>query len=100
MASTWNFINKLWNASRFTLMNIETLQEIDFKTLTDVDKWILTKYENIIKSITKHMDKYEFNLVGSELYNFIWEDFCSNYIEYSKFNLANLSTKSTTLYMF
>ena len=50
MASTWNFINKLWNASRFTLMNIETLQEIDFKTLTDVDKWILTKYENIIKN--------------------------------------------------
>ena len=99
MASTWNFINKLWNASRFTLMNIETLQEIDFKTLTDVDKWILTKYENIIKSITKHMDKYEFNLVGSELYNFIWEDFCSNYIEYSKFNLANLSTKSTLLYV-
>ena len=99
MASTWNFINKLWNASRFTLMNIETLQEIDFKTLTDVDKWILTKYENIIKSITKHMDKYEFNLVGSELYNFIWEDFCSNYIEYSKFNLTNLSTKSTLLYV-
>ena len=99
MASTWNFINKLWNASRFTLMNIETLQEIDFKTLTDVDKWILTKYENIIKSITKHMDKYEFNLVGSELYNFIWEDFCSNYIEYSKFNLVNLSTKSTLLYV-
>ena len=99
MASTWNFINKLWNASRFTLMNIETLQEIDFKALTDVDKWILTKYENIIKSITKHMDKYEFNLVGSELYNFIWEDFCSNYIEYSKFNLANLSTKSTLLYV-
>ncbi len=99
MASTWNFINKLWNASRFTLMNIETLQELDFKTLTDVDKWILTKYENIIKSITKHMDKYEFNLVGSELYNFIWEDFCSNYIEYSKFNLDNLSTKSTLLYV-
>ncbi len=99
MASTWNFINKLWNASRFTLMNIETLQEIDFKTLTDVDKWILTKYENIVKSITKHMDKYEFNLVGSELYNFIWEDFCSNYIEYSKFNLDNLSTKSTLLYV-
>ena len=99
MASTWNFINKLWNASRFTLMNIETLQEIDFKTLTDVDKWILTKYENIVKSITKHMDKYEFNLAGSELYNFIWEDFCSNYIEYSKFNLDNLSTKSTLLYV-
>ena len=45
------------------------------------------------------MYKYEFNLAGSELYNFIWEDFCSNYIEYSKFNLDNLSTKSTLCYI-
>ena len=97
--STWNFINKIWNASRFTLMNIETLKELDFKTLTDVDKWILTKYENLVKSITKHMDKYEFNLVAAELNDFIWEDFCSTYIEYSKFSLDNLSTKSTLLYV-
>ena len=97
--STWNFINKIWNASRFTLMNIETLKELDFKTLTDVDKWILTKYETLVKSITKHMDKYEFNLVAAELNDFIWEDFCSTYIEYSKFSLDNLSTKSTLLYV-
>ena len=97
--STWNFINKIWNASRFTLMNIDSLQEIDFSSLTDVDKWILTKYENLVKSIIKHMDKYEFNLVGSELNDFIWEDFCSTYIEYSKFYLDNISTKSTLLYV-
>ena len=97
--STWNFINKIWNASRFTLMNIDSLQKTDFSSLTDVDKWILTKYENLVKSITKHMDKYEFNLVGSELNDFIWEDFCSTYIEYSKFYLDNISTKSTLLYV-
>ena len=97
--STWNFLNKLWNASRFVLMNIESLEKLDFTTLTDVDKWALTKYQTLVKSVTKHMDKYEFNLAGSELYNFIWEDFCSNYIEYSKFNLDNLSTKSTLCYI-
>ena len=93
--STWNFINKLWNASRFVLMNIESLKELDFSTLNGADKWILTRYENIVKSTIKHMDKYEFNLVGSEVYNFIWNDFCSNYIEMAKFSLDNISTLST-----
>ena len=93
--STWNFINKLWNASRFVLMNIESLKELDFSTLNEADKWILTRYENIVKSTIKHMDKYEFNLVGSEVYNFIWNDFCSNYIEMAKFSLDNISTLST-----
>ncbi len=80
VVSTWNFINKLWNAARFVLLNIEDLKEARLENLRPEDKWILTKYEGIIKSVTKHMDKYEFNLVGSELYNFIWNDFCSNYI--------------------
>ena len=93
--STWNFINKLWNASRFVLMNIESLKTLDFNTLNEADKWILTRYENIVKSTTKHMDNYEFNLVGSEVYNFIWDDFCSNYIEMAKFSLNNISTLST-----
>ena len=92
--STWNYINKIWNASRFVLMNIENLKEIDLSNLKLEDKWILTKYENIIKSTIKHMDKYEFNLVGAELYSFIWEDFCSSYIEYAKFNLTDLTTQS------
>ena len=94
MTSTWNFINKLWNASRFVLLNIDELEKLDLKKLKDEDKWILTKYQEIVKSTTKHMDKYEFNLVGSELYSFIWDDFCSSYIEFAKFNLEDNGTKS------
>ena len=97
--STWNFINKLWNASRFVLINIDGLESLNFNDLKLEDKWILTKYENILKSTTKHMDKYEFNLVGSELYSFIWEDFCSNYIEFAKFNLDRATTKSVLTYV-
>ena len=95
VSSTWNFINKLWNASRFVLMNIEDLTK-DSYTLEDLsiaDKWILTKCNNLIKNIRKHMDNYEFNVVGSELYSFIWDDFCDWYIELAKINMNN-TTKS------
>ena len=95
--STWNFINKLWNASRFVLMNIEDLKEIKLNNLKEEDKWILTSLNKTIKSVTKHMDRYEFNIVGSELYNFIWSDFCDNYIEFSKFSLNDNTTKSVLL---
>ena len=94
VASTWNFINKLWNASRFVLLNLDGMEEVTLKDLRDEDKWILTKYEEVLKSTIKHMDKYEFNLVGTELYSFIWDDFCSSYIEFAKFNLDNNTTKS------
>ena len=93
--STWNFINKLWNASRFVLMNIEDLKEIELENLNIHDKWILTKYEETIKKITKHMDKYEFNIVGTTLYDFIWDCFCDKYIEMSKFTSDTQATKST-----
>ena len=99
MSATWNYINKIWNASRFVLMNIEDLKEYNFDNLTDEDKWILTKYENIVKSSIKHMDKYEFNLFGSETYSFIYDDFCSNYIEFSKFNSESKTTKSVLCYV-
>ena len=94
MASTWNYINKIWNASRFVLMNIEDLKNIDLNNLSDEDKWILSKYNKIVNSTIKHMDNYEFNLVGMETYNFIYDDFCSNYIEFAKFNIDKESTKS------
>ena len=93
--STWNFINKLWNASRFVLMNIEDLTEVKLDNLNIHDKWILTKYEETIKKVKKHMDKYEFNIVGSTLYDFIWDCFCDKYIEMSKFTSDTLATKST-----
>ena len=98
MAATWNYINKIWNASRFVLMNIDSLKEYDFSNLTKEDKWILTKYEKIVKSSIKHMDKYEFNIFGSETYSFIYDDFCSNYIEFSKFNSESNTTKSVLCY--
>ena len=93
--STWNFINKLWNASRFVLMNIEDLKEVELENLNVHDKWILTKYQETIKKVKKHMDKYEFNIVGSTLYDFIWDNFCDKYIEMSKFTSETLATKST-----
>ncbi len=87
--STWNFINKLWNASRFVLMNIEDEYKETLTNLTLSDKWILTKLNNTVKNVTKSMEKYEFNIVGSTLYNFIWNDFCDWYIELSKLNMNN-----------
>ena len=92
--STWNFINKLWNASRFVLMNIEELTELKFDDLKTEDKWILTKLNNTIKSVTKNMEHYEFNNVGSQIYSFVWNDFCDNYIEFAKFSLESKTTKS------
>ena len=94
----WNFINKLWNASRYVLMNVEGFNNDDFtlKELSKTDKYILNKMNKTIKHITKHMEKYDFHIVGSTLYDFIWTDFCDNYIEMSKFNQNN-TTKSVLL---
>ena len=100
VASTWNFINKLWNASRFVLMNLEDYEEKDFNfdNLSISDKWILTKLNKVIKKVRTHMEKYEFNVVGTELYSFIWNDFCDWYIELVK-NDMNNTTKSVLLYV-
>ena len=97
--STWNFINKLWNASRFCLMNIDDLKGYDFSNLDVQDKWILSKLNKVISKVTKNMESYEFNNAGGELYNFIWSDFCDSYIEMSKFSLDSVSTKSTLCYV-
>ena len=97
MSSTWNFINKLWNASRFVLMNIEDLKKENLENLKLEDKWILTRLNNTIKEVEKHMNKYDFNLAGATLYNFIWEDFCDNYIELSKKDLNDTTTKTILL---
>lgn len=97
VSSTWNFINKLWNASRFVFMNTEGFTDYTFENLSISDKWILTKLNKTIKKVKKYMDKYEFNGVGTILYNFIWDDFCDWYIELSKVNMNN-TTKSVLLY--
>ncbi len=96
--STWNFINKLWNASRYVLMNMEDFTEVDYtlENLSLADKWILEKLNQKVVSIRNSMEKYEYHNVGNELYSFIWEDFCDWYIELSKANMNN-TTKSVLL---
>ncbi len=98
--STWNFINKLWNASRFVLMNLAEFKQEDYKleNLRKRDKWIITKLNKTIKNVTKSMENYDFNIAGSTLYNFIWEDFCDAYIEMAKFSIEEVGTKSTLYY--
>ncbi|ULG73548.1 valine--tRNA ligase [Macrococcus brunensis] len=86
--ANWNFINKIWNASRFSLMNIGddfTVEDINLDGKKSVaDKWILTRLNETIEEVTRLADKYEFGEVGRSLYNFIWDDFCDWYIEMSK----------------
>lgn len=106
--SVWNFINKIWNASRFSLMNIGEdfgLSDIDLtgdKSLAD--KWILTRLNETIADVTRLSDVYEFGEVGRVLYNFIWDDFCDWYIEMAKVPMTHGSdaekqmTRSVLLY--
>ena len=97
--STWNFINKIWNASRFVLSNISNLESIELDNLKPEDKWILTKYEKCIEETKKFMDKYQFNNAGSCIYDFTWSMFCDNYIEMAKYSIDSISTKSTLCFV-
>ena len=97
--SSWNYINKIWNASRFVLSNIEDLKEIKLTALKSEDKWILTKYEKTLHETKKFMDKYEFNNAASSIYEFTWNYFCDNYIEMAKYSIDTESTKSTLCYI-
>ena len=99
--STWNFANKIWNASRFALMNMDgmTYEEIDLSGEKSVaDKWILTQLNETIEHVTRLSERYEFGEVGRALYNFIWDDFCDWYIEMAKLPLygENEAAKKTT----
>ncbi|MCM3725305.1 valine--tRNA ligase [Neobacillus cucumis] len=106
--STWNFANKIWNASRFALMNMDGLryEEIDFSGEKSVaDKWILTRLNETIEHVTRLSERYEFGEVGRTLYNFIWDDFCDWYIEMAKLPLygedeaAKKTTRSILAYV-
>lgn len=88
--SSWNFINKIWNSARFVLMNTDEnlrYEDLCFDHLNLCDKWILNRLNEVIREVDMNMDKYEFVNVGTALYNFIWDDFCSWYIELSKVHL-------------
>ncbi|QFT90076.1 Valine--tRNA ligase [Bacillus sp. THAF10] len=106
--STWNFANKIWNASRFALMNMGDMkfEDIDLSGEKSVaDKWILTRLNETIETVTKLAEKYEFGEVGRALYNFIWDDFCDWYIEMAKIPLygedeaAKVTTRSILAYV-
>jgi len=106
--SVWNFANKIWNASRFALMNMGglTYEEIDLNGKKSVaDEWILTRLNETIDTVTKLAEKYEFGEVGRALYNFIWDDFCDWYIEMAKLPLygedeeAKKTTRSVLAYV-
>ncbi|HAM81436.1 valine--tRNA ligase [Ornithinibacillus bavariensis] len=88
--STWNFVNKIWNASRFSLMNMEgfTYEDIDLTgELSLADKWILTQLNETIEQVTRNTNKYEFGEAGRHLHNFIWDELCDWYIEMAKIPL-------------
>ena len=98
LKATWNFLNKVWNASRFVLMNLEgfTSDKFTLDNLSITDKWILSKMNITIKEVTHFMDKFDLNLAGEKLYNFFWRDYCDNYIEMAKFN-QNDTTNSVLI---
>ena len=82
-----NFANKVWNASRFIMMNLEkaeAAEEPDPAALTDADKWILSKVNTLAKDVTENMDKYEMGIAVQKVYDFIWEEFCDWFIEMVK----------------
>ena len=84
--SARNFMNKLWNASRFVSLNVEgkTLLEPSKIRLTAKDKWIIKKMQDVTAEVNRNLDKYEIGLASSKLYDFVWSDFCDWYIELSK----------------
>ena len=96
-----NFANKIWNASRFALMNLEgfTVEDIDLNgPLGTTDKWILTRLNDTISDVTRLLDQFEFGETGRALYNFIWDDLCDWYIEMAKPHLYgdDAAAKKTT----
>ena len=89
-----NFANKVWNASRFMLMNIEKadaaeISQVKAESLTPADRWILSKMNRLVKEVTDNMENYDFGVAVAKLYDFIWEEFCDWYIEMVKPRLWN-----------
>ena len=94
--SSRNFANKLWNASRFILMNLPEDQKAPYlpDDLSLEDKWVLSKYNNLVKDVTENLDKFEIGVAVQKLYDFIWDIFCDWYIELSKVRLNSEDEKA------
>ncbi|MBR6533164.1 MAG: valine--tRNA ligase [Clostridia bacterium] len=103
-----NFANKIWNAARFILMNLENDSELplDISALALEDKWILSKYNTLVAEVTDNLDKFELGLAVQKLYDFIWDVFCDWYIEICKARLngedkkAKDTARSVLVYVF
>ena len=97
-----NFANKIWNASRFIMMNIpdEGVRPVAEEELTDADKWIISKANTLAKDVTENLDKYEIGIAADKLYEFFWDEFCDWYIEMVKPRLYSKTdkTKDAALY--
>ena len=87
--SSRNFANKIWNASRFVLMNLEgkDVTEPEIGSLCAEDKWILSRLNNVIKEVTDNMEKYELGIAVQKIYDFLWDELCDWYIEIDKVRL-------------
>ncbi len=98
--SSWNYLNKLWNISRYVMMNLTDYeeQEIISSKLNLPSKWILSRLNRVIKEVDTNFDKYEFGEVARSIYNFVWDDFASWYVEISKVDLNgnNIENKKMT----
>ncbi len=91
-----NFANKVWNASRFIMMNMEEVSsdEVALNDLTMADKWILSKVNRLAKDVTHHMDQFDMGIALQKVYDFVWEEFCDWYIEMVKPRLWNKEDKT------
>ncbi len=89
--SSRNFANKVWNASRFIMMNLgdQEIAKPEEKDLKPADKWILSKVNTLAKDVTENMDKFELGIAVQKVYDFIWEEFCDWYIELAKVRIYN-----------
>ncbi len=94
--SARNFANKIWNASRFVLMNVAERHEIDLNKLTLADKWILSRFQDAAKSISANMEEGEFGLAANRIYDFAWSEFCDWYIELAKSRLTGDDLEAKT----
>lgn len=94
--SSWNFINKLWNITRFITMNIDDLDAEMNDELQLQDQWILSRLSEVIEEADLNYEKYEFGEVARTLYNFIWEEFANWYLEFAKLALNDKKHRQTT----
>lgn len=106
--ANWNFANKIWNASRFLMMNLDdyTVDDLSLGGKQSVaDRWILSRLNTTVRMVTKHLDDYDFGEAGRKLYGFIWDDFCDWYIEMAKIVLygdreeEKMTTKSVLVHV-